>query len=146
MSPTSPVATDVMSLFDDIEEVAHRVRTRVDRELEMVESAEGVGEESPGRQLSRAAQVARAQALFDGARGLERLARDPGADLTGSEQFGVEAIVLLVARPALLVQSGDSTTSARRSATRSPGWAGSRPPATPTSTGWAPVSSSLPTW
>lgn len=102
----SPVATAVRSLFGDVHEVAHRMRAQAETDLEVTESTE-VGEEAPGRRLSSAARVARAQALTEGARGLERLADDPDADLSRSEQFGVEAIVLLVARPALLVQAGD---------------------------------------
>ena len=107
MSRTSSVATDVTSLFDNLEEVAHRIRARAERDLETVESAEGVGEASPRPQMRSAARGARARVLTEGAQGLEKLARDPRADLTGSEQFGLEAIVLLLARPALKVQSGD---------------------------------------
>lgn len=106
MKSTSPVATEVGSLFEDMAEVAHRVRARAERDLEFAEFDEGVGGGSPEREVRQAVRAARGQALLEGARGLEKLAADAGANLTPAESFGLEAIVLLVARPALLVQAG----------------------------------------
>jgi V8-like Glu-specific endopeptidase len=107
MNAQSPVATDVSQLFDDLGQLAERVRVRADEALESNESADGASAASPGRQVGSAARAAQAEALLDGAQGLEKLAETPDADLTPAESFGVEAIILLVARPALLVQSGD---------------------------------------
>ncbi len=98
---TPPVTEQVMSMFDDLEEVAGRVRQQAAAELEVAES------ESPDSGGDRATVLARASVLQDGARGLEKLAKDPAADLAPDEQLGLEAIVLLVGRPALLVQHGD---------------------------------------
>lgn len=107
MNGRSPVGTDLTSLFHDLEEVAHRIRTQAEQDLETTESAKGVGEASPGGLMRTAARAARAQVLVEGARGLKKLSDDPGAELNDSDRFGLEAIVLLLARPALKVQFGD---------------------------------------
>jgi Trypsin-like peptidase domain len=120
MRPRSPVATDVTAVFDDLEHAAHRARQRADAELEqsesfaLEESTEVPDEGTAGRagavagsRVAQSARLARADALTDGARALEKLARDPASELTDPEQFGLEAIVLLEGRPALLVQGGD---------------------------------------
>jgi flavodoxin len=107
MKTYSPVGTDLSSMFDNLEEVAGRVRTRVEAESEMPEShVEGAG---PREQLDSVTREIRATVLTDGARGLEKVARDPEADLTPDEQIGVEAIVVVEGRPALFVEGGDFT-------------------------------------
>jgi hypothetical protein len=107
MRPRSPVGTELTSMFDDLEEVAARVRTRVEAESEVPEShVEATG---PAEQLASVTRDIRATVLTDGARGLEKVARDPEADLTPDEQIGVEAIVVLEGRPALFVEGGDFT-------------------------------------
>lgn len=111
MAHRSPVATDVGRVFDDLGEVADRIRKRAEAELERPESTiQDLPEDGAAAAVTRAAREARGTALLDGARGLEKLAGDPDADLTPVEQFGLEAIVLLEGRPALLVQSGDFGT------------------------------------
>ncbi|TDD65475.1 serine protease [Jiangella aurantiaca] len=111
MAQRSPVATDVAQVFDDLGAVADRVRKRAEAELESAESAEALpAADARSARLARAAREARGEALLDGARGLEKLAQDPGTQLTPAEEFGLEAIVLLEGRPALLVQGGDFGT------------------------------------
>ncbi len=108
MQPDSPVATDLTSLFDDLEEVAARVRARAEAQLELPESH--VEDPGAGAQLDRATREILAEVLVDGARGLEKVAQDPDAELTPDEQTGVEAIVLVEGRPALFVEGGDFTS------------------------------------
>lgn len=105
MRPRSPVATEVTSIFSDLEEVAGRVRRDADRMASG--SADATVVPAASGQLSDSARVARGEALRHGARGLEKLALDPGADLSPAERFGVEAIVLQEGRPALFVEHGD---------------------------------------
>lgn len=107
MQVRSPVATAVQNVFhEDLGKVAERVRAQVATEPEYAESAVEPAEIG-GRELAHATQLAREEILTEGAVGMEKLARDPDADLTPAEEFGVEAIVLLEGRPALLVMNGD---------------------------------------
>ncbi|MBB5790187.1 trypsin-like serine peptidase [Jiangella mangrovi] len=114
MAPRSPVATDVDRVFADLGDVAERARRRAESELELPESTDELpgddGVRSASAGVAQAARAARGEALLDGARGLEKLAEDPAAELTPAEEFGLEAIVLLEGRPALLVQGGDFGT------------------------------------
>lgn len=106
MKFTSPVETELHDLFDDLDAVAERVQAEASQQIEIQESA--VPGRSPSADmLDLAAREAQASALTDGARGLQKLARDPDADLTPDEHAGLEAIVLREGRPALLVQAGD---------------------------------------
>lgn len=107
MEANSPVSTDVTSIFHDLAETAERVRAQADAELLLPESSTTPGSTAPGAQLGMAAAQLRAEVLTTGARGLEKLAEDPHADLSPDEAFGVEAIVLREGRPALLVRAGD---------------------------------------
>ena len=108
MSSRSPVATDATTIFTDLEAVAFRARERAEAELEQPESTEELpAGESAAAVVSRAVREVRGAVLGHGAAGLEKLAKDPDADLSEQEQFGVEAIVLLEGRPALPVQGGD---------------------------------------
>lgn len=57
--------------------------------------------------VENALQAQREAAIEAGRRGLERvLTEGPEAELSPDEEFGLEAIVLLVGRPALLIQDG----------------------------------------
>ncbi len=108
MSSRSPVATDATTIFTDLETVAFRARARAGAELEQPESIEELpAGGSAAAAVSRAVREVRGAVLEDGATGLEKLAKDPDAELSEQEQFGVEAIVLLEGRPALPVQGGD---------------------------------------
>ncbi|MBW5482777.1 trypsin-like serine peptidase [Streptomyces bambusae] len=103
----SPVATSPDKVFtEDLAEVAARVRKGL--EAEIVESEEELAPaEAAAAQIERAAQEERAKVLEAGARGLEKLAEGRADDVDDDEYFGVEAIVLLQGRPAILVQNQD---------------------------------------
>ncbi|MFE0653906.1 trypsin-like serine peptidase [Streptomyces sp. NPDC059534] len=102
----SPVATATEQVFGDLRQVAERVRA--DLEAEIAESAQelpaGV---APAAEISRFAREERARVLEAGVSGLEKLAAHREDELDGDESFGVEAIVLLEGRPAILVQRQD---------------------------------------
>ncbi|MFF9838246.1 trypsin-like serine peptidase [Streptomyces sp. NPDC013740] len=104
----SPVATGPGQVFGDLREVAARVRAGLAAEIEYEESAEelppGV---ASGAQIAKFAQEERARVLEAGASGLEKLADDRADEIDDDEYFGVEAIVLLEGRPAILVQGQD---------------------------------------
>ncbi|MET9624676.1 serine protease [Streptomyces sp. NPDC006464] len=102
----SPVATDPERVLGDLTAVAARVRRNL--EAEISESmAESPAEELPAGQISRFAQEERARVLEAGVSGLEKLADHRADEIDEDEYFGVEAIVLLEGRPAILVQGRD---------------------------------------
>lgn len=102
----SPVATDPERVFDDLRGVAARVRGHL--EAEISESVEELPpDEAPAGQISRFAQEERARVLEAGVTGLEKLAGGRADEIDEDEYFGVEAIVLLEGRPAILVQGQD---------------------------------------
>jgi len=73
-----------------------------------LESLDGQAPE-PRRQdaVEGALQAQREAAIEAGQRGIERVLQEgPEAPLSPDEQFGMEAIVLLVGRPALLIENG----------------------------------------
>ncbi|MFD3334819.1 trypsin-like serine peptidase [Streptomyces sp. NPDC058700] len=102
----SPVATATEQIFGDLREVAARVRG--DLEAEIAESTfELPADAAPAAEFSRFAREERARVLEAGVSGLEKLAAHREDELDGDEAFGVEAIVLLEGRPAILVQRQD---------------------------------------
>ncbi|MBT2443121.1 trypsin-like peptidase domain-containing protein [Streptomyces sp. ISL-36] len=102
----SPVATDPQRVFDDLRDVAARVRGHLEAEIsESVE--ESPAQMAPAGQISRFAQEERARVLEAGVTGLEKLAGNRADEIDEDEYFGVEAIVLLEGRPAILVQGQD---------------------------------------
>ncbi|MFJ9848282.1 trypsin-like serine peptidase [Streptomyces sp. NPDC101150] len=102
----SPVATGPEQVFSDLREVAQRVRDGLT--WEVPESAPDLpAEELPAGQISRYAQQERTRVLSAGANGLEKLAEGRADEVSEDESFGMEAIVLLEGRPALLVQHHD---------------------------------------
>ncbi|MFF1506719.1 trypsin-like serine peptidase [Streptomyces sp. NPDC058326] len=102
----SPVATATEQIFGDLREVAARVRGAL--EAEIAESAfELPADVAPAAEISRFAREERARVLEAGVSGLEKLAAHREDELDGDEAFGVEAIVLLEGRPAILVQRQD---------------------------------------
>jgi hypothetical protein len=102
----SPVATDPEQVFTDLREVAQRVRDQLFREVP--ESTEELSaEELPAGQISHFAQQERDRVLAAGANGLEKLAEGRADEISDDESFGMEAIVLLEGRPAILVQHQD---------------------------------------
>ncbi|MFJ8667384.1 trypsin-like serine peptidase [Streptomyces sp. NPDC093600] len=106
MGHGSPVATDPERIFDDLRSVAARVRDSL--EAEISESVEDrPADDAPAGQISRFAQEERARVLEAGVSGLEKLAGGRADEIDEDEYFGVEAIVLLEGRPAILVQGQD---------------------------------------
>ncbi|MFD5322320.1 trypsin-like serine peptidase [Streptomyces sp. NPDC127092] len=104
----SPVATGPEQVFGDLGEVAARVRGRLEQELEIQESAEELPPgAAPAAEIGRFAQEERARVLEAGVTGLEKLAEGRAEEIDEDEYFGVEAIVLLEGRPAILVQGQD---------------------------------------
>ncbi|OEJ97853.1 trypsin-like serine peptidase [Streptomyces thermolilacinus] len=102
----SPVAAGPAQIFADLRGVADRVREGLTREIP--ESAyEPPADEAPGEEIARFAEQERARVLEAGARGLEKLAAGRDDEIGDDESFGMEAIVLLEGRPAILVQGGD---------------------------------------
>ncbi|MFJ3582433.1 trypsin-like serine peptidase [Streptomyces sp. NPDC090127] len=102
----SPVATDPDQVFGDLSGVAARVRRQL--EAEIAESVEELpSDQAPAGQISRFAQEERARVLEAGVAGLEKLAAHRADEIDEDEYFGVEAIVLLEGRPAILVQGQD---------------------------------------
>ncbi|MFV0131351.1 trypsin-like serine peptidase [Streptomyces sp. HMX112] len=105
-APVSPVATGPEQLFPDPREVARRVRGFLAREVP--ESAEDLpAEEQPSGEIERFAAQERDRVLSSGADGLDKLAEGRADEITDDESFGMEAIVLLEGRPAILVRGCD---------------------------------------
>ncbi|HET6352777.1 serine protease [Streptomyces sp.] len=102
----SPVATGPEQVFTDLREVAQRVREGLWREFPE-SSQELPAEEQPSGQISQFAQQERDRVLSAGANGLEKLADGREDEISDDESFGMEAIVLLEGRPAILVQNQD---------------------------------------
>ncbi len=69
--------------------------------LAELELGRAAGEPSPGQQREATGQL-----LEAGAAGLEKLLRNQPAEVTGPEALGLECVLLLYARPALLVREG----------------------------------------
>ncbi|MFF3455186.1 trypsin-like serine peptidase [Streptomyces sp. NPDC002730] len=105
----SPVATDPEHVFTDLREVAQRVREGLWREV-AESSGELPAEEQAVGQISQFAQQERDRVLSAGANGLEKLADGRTDEISDDESFGMEAIVLLEGRPAILVQNQDFTS------------------------------------
>ncbi|MEN8652776.1 serine protease [Streptomyces sp. 21So2-11] len=106
MRNKSPVATGPEEVFGDLREVARRVRAGLLEEL--AESSEELPpDRAPAGQIAHFAQLERARVLTAGVSGLEKLADGRADEISDDEYFGVEAIVLLEGRPAILIQGRD---------------------------------------
>ncbi|MFI5520890.1 trypsin-like serine peptidase [Streptomyces platensis] len=102
----SPVAAGPEQVFSDLREVAARVKEGLTWEIP--ESLEELpAEELPAGQIAQFAQQERARVLSAGVSGLEKLAEGRADEIDDDESFGMEAIVLLEGRPAILVQNHD---------------------------------------
>ncbi|MGD3106189.1 trypsin-like serine peptidase [Streptomyces sp. YGL11-2] len=102
----SPVATGPERVFSDLCAVAARVRDQLSWEIP--ESSVGLpADELPADQISQYARQERTRVLSAGASGLEKLATGRADEISDDESFGMEAIVLLEGRPAILVQNHD---------------------------------------
>ncbi|KOG46866.1 trypsin-like serine peptidase [Streptomyces decoyicus] len=102
----SPVAAGPEQVFSDLREVAARVRDGLS--WEVPESLEELpADELPAGQIAQFAQQERTRVLSAGVSGLEKLAEGRADEIDDDESFGVEAIVLLEGRPAILVRNHD---------------------------------------
>ncbi|MFI0714682.1 trypsin-like serine peptidase [Streptomyces inhibens] len=102
----SPVTAGPEQIFSDLREVAARVREGLS--FEIPESLEELpAEELPAGQISQFAQQERTRVVAAGVSGLEKLAEGRADEISDDESFGMEAIVLLEGRPAILVQNHD---------------------------------------
>ncbi|MFE9841736.1 trypsin-like serine peptidase [Streptomyces goshikiensis] len=111
MSGSSPVATGAAQVFGDLREVADRVRRGLDAEIP--ESGEDLPPDlAAAGQIGRFAERERARVLGAGVSGLEKMAAGREDEIDEEEYFGVEAIVLLEGRPAILVQGQDFPSQA----------------------------------
>ncbi|KUL51439.1 hypothetical protein ADL22_06505 [Streptomyces sp. NRRL F-4489] len=102
----SPVATGPERVFGDLRSVAARVRDQLSWE-EPESAVELPAEELPAGQISQYARQERARVLSAGASALDKLAEGRGDEISDDESFGMEAVVLLEGRPALLVEGQD---------------------------------------
>ena len=96
------VVDDVKRIFDDLGDVAERLQAgRFAQSLQPLVTGEA---EDP---VLEATRRARERAVGKGIDGLNKLAKGRAHDLNDDERFGLEAIVLLEGRPAILIQEGD---------------------------------------
>jgi hypothetical protein len=93
------VARDVRRMFGDVGEVAERL-------AEAPESAAEVDGEG-GDPIAEAVHEERRRVVGDGISGLEKVADGREEELDDDEILGLEAIVVLEGRPAILIQEGD---------------------------------------
>lgn len=91
------VISNVKQMFDDPGQVAERLR----------EQPESYELDTAGDPVVAAAQQLRREVVGAGIGGLEKVAEGREHDVTDDERFGMEAIVVLIGRPAILVQDGD---------------------------------------
>nr|WSX18796.1 serine protease [Streptomyces tubercidicus] len=102
----SPVAAGPEEVFSDLRAVAARVKDGLSWEIP--ESLEELpAEDLPAGQIAQFAQQERTRVLSAGVSGLEKLADGRADEIDDDESFGMEAIVLLEGRPAILVQHQD---------------------------------------
>ncbi|MCX4539556.1 serine protease [Streptomyces sp. NBC_01565] len=106
MHGSSPVATGAAQVFGDLREVAERVRRGLETEIPE-DFADLPPDQASAGQIGRFAEQERARVLSAGVSGLEKIAAGREDEIDEDEYFGVEAIVLLEGRPAILVQGQD---------------------------------------
>jgi S1-C subfamily serine protease len=93
---------EVKRIFDDVGDVATRLQA--DRFAEFVQPLATSDPEDP---VVEATRRERERVVGDGIDGLTKVAEGREGDLDEDELFGLEAIVLLEGRPAILIQEGD---------------------------------------
>jgi hypothetical protein len=93
---------EVKRIFNDVGNVAARLQA--DRFAEFVQPLATGEPEDP---LVEATRRERERVVGDGIDGLTKVAEGRDGDLDEDELFGLEAIVLLEGRPAILIQEGD---------------------------------------
>ena len=98
------VTDEVRRVFDDPGALAERLQRQSERGESIAEGAVGAEDQDP---VLASAREERERVVADGIEGLSKVADGREQDLTPEEEFGLEAIVLLEGRPAILVQQGD---------------------------------------
>jgi hypothetical protein len=96
------VVDEVKRVFGDVGKVAERLQAG-----SFAQSAESMVEGESEEPVVEAARLERERVVSDGIEGLTKLAEGREDDLDDDERFGLEAIVLLEGRPAILIQDGD---------------------------------------
>jgi len=95
------VVAEVRRVFGDLGELTERMSRAG------LESFSGSGEGEPTDPVTEAARLERERVVDDGVQGLAKVAEGREAELDDAELLGLEAIVLLEGRPAILIQQGD---------------------------------------
>ena len=98
------VVNEVKRVFDDVGAVAERLQAS---ELPKATFAPSAVDREADDLVVQAARRERERVVRDGIQGLAKLAEGRERDLDPKERFGLEAIVLLEGRPAILIQDGD---------------------------------------
>jgi hypothetical protein len=96
------VVDDVKRIFDDVGKVAERLQA--DR---FAESMQPLAHDGTADPIVEATRRQRERVVSDGIAGLTKVAEGREHDLDDDELFGLEAIVVLEGRPAILIQDGD---------------------------------------
>ena len=103
-SDDRPVSDEVKRVFSDPGALAEQLQRQYERTESTAEGGEGPGDQDP---VLASAHEERQRVLADGIEGLTKVAEGREQDVTPQEEFGMEAIVLLEGRPAILIQQGD---------------------------------------
>jgi Trypsin-like peptidase domain len=96
------VVDDVKRIFDDLGDVAERLQAG-----RFAASMQPMAEGEVSDPVVEATRRERERVVGRGIDGLTKLAEGREDDLNDDERFGLEAIVLLEGRPAILIQEGD---------------------------------------
>ena len=107
------VVDEVKRIFDDVGAVADRLQASGLAKDEQLQTggfatfgASAVDRDAEDL-VVQATRLERDRVVSDGIAGLAKLAEGREHDLDASERFGLEAIVLIEGRPAILIQEGD---------------------------------------
>jgi Trypsin-like peptidase domain len=102
------VVADVKRVFDDVGAVAERLQARGRAQAGGPATfGPSAVDREPEDLVVQATRLERERVVSDGIDGLAKLAEGRESDLSAGERFGLEAIVLLEGRPAILIQDGD---------------------------------------
>ena len=101
-SDDRPVTDEVKRVFDDPAALAERLQRQAERTESMTEAA--VEGDDP---VVASAREERDRIVDQGIDGLTKVAEGRDDEVTPDEEFGMEAIILLEGRPAILIQQGD---------------------------------------
>jgi hypothetical protein len=96
------VVGEVRRIFGDLGELAERLSRARFESL-----PESLVESEPADPVTEAARLERERVVSDGIVGLDKVAEGREDDLDDDELLGLEAIVLLEGRPAILIHQGD---------------------------------------